>query len=396
MTADFDSLMGRQTVADVRAAVVAAGGVVGWAVSSLPPLSRLRKLALDVVPAIVEAATAINAEAIRGGLLDYASGLWLDLLVTNLYGIAGRILLTFATTSITFTNAGANSYNFAIGEVTVSNGITTYTNTSAFTLSPTGNPGATASIDVIATVAGSAGSADAATITTMVTVFDGVACTNPAAAIGNDREEDDALRSRARLSRAALSNAGHEDALRFVALSATRTDGTAIGATRVQVVPDVPSIGDVAVYLADADGALAGADVTRIDYLLRTLVVPTGVNYLGTFAAVEVAVPITYTALARERDGFTTGEIEDFVADAIVDLFASYPIGGYITPSTTPDGRVYRSEISAVISQAQSSVDDPRPIVDVTLSLPAANVTLAPGEVAVPGAPTATITLVGG
>jgi hypothetical protein len=393
MTVTFDDLVARQTVANIRTAVIAAANVVNWSVSLLPPLSRLRKLALDVVPIVVELASRPNAEAIRGGLLDFASGIWLEALAINLFGLDGRILLTFATTTVTFANAGPEPYSFAVGEVIVGNGFATYKNTEAFTLAASG-PLATKTVDVIATIAGSAGNADAGDITTMVTTFDGVTCTNPSAARGTDREEDEALRVRARLSRAAISNSGHVDAIKFIALSALRTDGSAIGATRVQVVEHVPSIGDVSTYLADADGALAGDDVDRIDYLIRTLVTPTGVNYLGTFAAVEIIVPITYTARARERDGFTTDEIEDFVEVDINDLFADYPIGGYIEAG--PEGTLYRSEISAVISQAQSTADDPRPIVDVTLTLPAANVTLDPGEVAVPGVIISTVTLVSG
>jgi hypothetical protein len=383
VSVDFESLMARQSVADIKTSLIAACETVGFYVSRLPGLSRLRKLALDVVPNIVDAATSINAEAIRGGLLDYASGQWLELLAINLYGITdGRIGETFATTTITFTNTGANSYSFSDGEVIVSNGVVTY-RAAAFDLAPTGNPGATAEVSVTCTVAGSAGNADAETITTMVTTFNGVTCTNDAEARGTDEETDEQLRERCRLSRAALSNAGPVDAIEYVARSATRTDGTSIGVTRVQVVEDQDDMGDVSVYLADADGEVAGDDVTRINTLLRTLVIPTGVNYLGTFAATTVTVDIAYTARYKTSAGFSTDELAEMVEDALAELFESYPIGGYI--ETPPNGSMYIGEIEATIASITSEESGERPIRSATVSLPAADVELEPGEVAVLG-----------
>lgn len=381
MSVDFESLMARQSIADIRTSVIAACEAVGFYVSRLPGLSRLRKLALDVVPVIVEAATGVNADAIRGGLLDYAEGAWLTLLAVNLFGVT-RIGLTFATVDVTFTNTGANSYNFADGEVVVSNGFVTY-RAGAFTLAPNGSDGDEATVSVTCTVAGSAGTSEAGTIDTLVTTFDGVECTNEAAANGTDEETDELLRERCRLSRAALSNAGPVDAIAFVARSATRTDGSAIGVTRVQVVEDSPSMGDVAVYLADADGTVDSGDVTTIDGLLRTLVVPTGVNYLGTNSATTVTVAITFTARYKSSVGFSQSELLTMVTAALTEMFATHPIGGYI--ESGPNGVMYRNEIVATIAGVRGEESTERPIKSVTVSLPAGDVTLTPGQVATLG-----------
>lgn len=389
MTITFTDLVGAQTVEDVRSAVKAAAAAVAWPVTSLPPLARLRKLALDVVPVLLQAQTRVQQEAIRGGLLDFARGIWLDALAENVFGLS-RIGETFATTPVTLTNGGSNNYLFAAGEVQVGNGVVVYTNLEPLTLGPLGS----VSGDFICTAIGSAGNADPGDIDTMVTTFSGVTCTNPGAARGNDREPDDELRARCRASRAAMSPAGAADAYRFLALSAARLDGSSIGVTRVQVVEDVPSMGDVAVYLADGDGPPAGADVTRIDALMRQLVVPVGVNFLGALGVTPVTVPVNYTAIARAGDGLTSDEIKAVVATALGDLFATYPIGGYITPSSTPDGLLFRTEIQSVISQAQGAADDPRPIINVTLAAPASDVTLNPGEVPVLGTITASVTLI--
>jgi hypothetical protein len=383
MSIDFDSLMARQSVADIKASMIAACETVGFYVSRLPGLSRLRKMALDAVPAIVNTATAVNAEAIRGGLLDYASGVWLELLAINLFGIeAGRIRETFATTRVTFTNASAQTYIFDDDEVVVSNGAVTY-KAAAFSLAATGNPGASITVDVTATIAGSSGSADAGAITTMVTTFGGVTCTNASAAVGTDEETDAQLRTRCRLSRAALSNAGHVDAIRFVALSATYEDGTPVGVTRVQVVEDIPSMGDVSVYLADADGAVSDEAKDRVDHLLRTLVIPTGVNYIDTYSATNVIVAITHTSRFKESDGLSEEEREALVEEALAEMFASHPIGGYVEAG--PDGVMYRGEIATTIGTVQGEENGARPIKSVTVSVPSGDVTLEPGEVAVLG-----------
>jgi hypothetical protein len=383
MSIDFDSLMARQSVADIKASMIAACETVGFYVSRLPGLSRLRKMALDAVPAIVATATEINGEAIRGGLLDYASGVWLELLAINLFGIeAGRIRETFATTRVIFTNAGAQSYIFDDDEVVVSNGTVTY-KAAAFSLAPAGNDGDEVEVDVTATIAGTDGNAEAGEITVMVTTFGGVSCTNPSNARGTDEETDDQLRERCRLSRAALSNAGPVDAIQYVARSATRTDGTAIGVTRVRVVEDIPSMGDVEVYLADADGTVATEDVERIDDLLRTLVIPSGVNYLDTNSATEVTVNIVHTSRFKESDGISEEEREALVEEALAEMFESHPIGGYVEAG--PDGVMYRGEIATTIGNIQGEENGARPIKSVTVSTPSGDVTLTPGQVAVLG-----------
>jgi hypothetical protein len=383
MTVDFDSLMSRQSISDIRASVVAAGEVVGFYASRLPGLSRLRKLALDVVPAVVYTATGVHADAIRGGLLDYASGVWLELLAINLYGITeGRIRETFATVQVTFTNTGTGQYNFAAKEVRVSNGVVEY-EAAPFALAPVGNDGDTATVSITCKVAGSAGSAAADTITTMVTTFDGVEVTNPTAANGTDEETDEQLRQRCRLARAALSNAGPVAAIEYVARSARREDGSAIGVTRVQVVEDTPSMGDVWVYLADADGPVTSDDAIRIDYLLRTLVIPTGVNYLGAAPATTVTVNITHTSRYKASVGFSTDELADMAEAALDAMFAEHPIGGYV--ETPPNGSLYRDEIAATISSVQGDESTERPIKSTVVSLPSGNVALTQGQVAARG-----------
>jgi hypothetical protein len=176
---------------------------------------------------------------------------------------------------------------------------------------------------------------------------------------------------------------GSKDAYRYVATSATRGDGTAIGITKVAVISD-GTTGDVQVYLADADGAPDPADVTIIDALLEETVVPHGINWLGAAGATEVTVDIEGTIVVRDADGLSDDDILDdetgIVPAALDELQAEWPIGGYIIPPV-PTGVLPIDEIRARISQAQALPTDPRPIIRVTLTSPAADVSLAEDEV---------------
>jgi hypothetical protein len=176
------------------------------------------------------------------------------------------------------------------------------------------------------------------------------------------------------------------DAIRFVALSATYEDGTPVGITRVQVVEDSPSMGDVRVFLADADGAVSDEAKDRVDHLLRTLVIPSGVNYIDTYSATNVTVTITHTSRFKESDGLSEEEREALVQEALAAMFADHPIGGYV--ETPPNGVMYRNELAATIAGIQGEESGARPIKSVTVSVPSGDVTLAPGEVAVLGAVT--------
>jgi len=394
---DFADLIESQTLDDVRAAFSSAATAVSWAVDKLPPLARLRKLA-DVAARTIYAMTQVQAAAIRGGFRDFASGVWLEALAEQVYGLeGGKITETFATTTVTFTNASNEPYSFAAGEVIVGNAVTGKTYTcAAFDLAAFGFAGATVDVAVIAVEAGTGSNADPGDITEIVgSAYDGVTVTNATAAVAVDTETDEALRVRCEAALAEISPDGAALAYTSIALNAVRVDDTPIGVTKVQVVQHVPDMGDVTVYLADGDGIVAPADVTIIDEEIRDRVLPLGVSYVDTYSATPVTVAITYSATARADDGLTAAEIEDLVEAALIELFASpkdNPIGGNII-GAGPTGTLFASKIRATIEQVRAAPEEPQPIVDVTLTLPAADVTLNPGEVAVLGTITPTVTL---
>lgn len=333
-----------------------------------------------VVAPVIKVYSDVNTEAIKGGILDFAEGLWLDALGVGVYNTP-RVKVTFATTDVTFTNTTGELYDEDAGDVVVSAGTQgpTYRTTAQLYLTPGGQ----ATVGVRAEVAGSGSNAAVGAIDTMVIGPQGVTLNNAGAALATDREEDDPYRERCRLATAATSPMGSKDAYRYVATSAVHEDGTAIGITKVAVISD-GTTGDVQVYLADADGAPDPADVTIIDALLEETVVPHGINWLGADGATEVVIDIEGTIVVRDADGLSDDDILDdetgIVPMALSELQAEWPIGGYVIPPV-PTGVLPIDEIRARISQAQALPTDPRPIIRVTLTSPAADVSLDENEV---------------
>jgi hypothetical protein len=402
----FDDLVTATTLADIRATVVQAATTIGWSIESLPRRARLRALGLQVVPEAIYAYVEVQRVAIRGAFRDLAEGGWLRALARQTFGVE-PFEESYVTVPVLITNFDALPYSFAAGEVRVQNAVTqqTYTNVSPFYLEPAGVVGDADSVDFIADNPGSDANADTGDISVMATPFGTVTCLNLSNGRADDDELDEPLRERMGLSLASRSPNGAADAYAYLARSAVRlpdgtyalplpgeviVDATSVGITKTQVLEDEPEIGDVTLYLADADGVPAGADVTGINGLVLTIVRPTGVNFLGTFAATPVTVNITYTAKVRASDGFTVSEVQAFVAEALAVLFASArdnPIGGV-------NGYFYRAALLACIQRAQPAAagpNDPRPIVDVSALTPGADVAVAAGEVPVLGTVLGTI-----
>ncbi len=386
----FSELIAETTEAAVQAALQAAGEIVGLDFEGMAPNAVVRAIGRSVVPKVIYDAFGVITKMARGGFLDFAQdGPWLNALGEQMFGTT-RIEMTFATTPCTFTNTSGNVYVFINEQVIVQNAVTKKTyKAAAFSLAESGAEGDEVTVDVIAIEGGTASNADAGDISVLVTTFDGVTVTNEAAARATDLEPRAAYIARCRLAAGAISPNGAEDAYRYVALSATREDGTAIGATKVHVLDDDVS-GQVTVYVTDGDGNMDAGDVTRIDELITSIVVPHGIDYQGTFEATAVTIPVTYTATALASEGLTEDEIEELVDAALAELFESTvhaPIGGIA-------GFMYASKIRATIEQVRAEPGSPQPIVDVTLTLPAANVAIADDEVPVLGLVTPTINMI--
>lgn len=322
--------------------------------------------------------TKLAVQAIAGGLLDYSAGGWLTLLARNMYAVE-RIPRTAATCTVRLTNAGAGVYPIAAGDITVAASGTgkTYRTQDTGTLAAFG----TLDLSVLAEEPGSESSAAIGEIDTIVSpTLIGVSAENTTVAVGSDEESDEALRIRCRESLAALSPDGAAAAYAYVARSALRTDGTSIGVTRVRVSA---TAGVVSVLLADPDGAPEAGDVTRIDDLIQTQVVPLGVT-CSVAGAEAQTIAITYTSYVPTATPASDAEIKAQQLTSLEQYFSTIPIGGF--PTAVPGaGKVYHDLLRSRISDAVAEV------FTTTLATPAADVSMTATKVAILGTVTGTI-----
>jgi len=412
----FDELIQPQTQETHRAAMQSAGVLVGTNYEALPPLDMNRTLALQATPTAMTMRDGLVNEAIRGGFKDWAEGQWLSLLAENQYGLlGGRLPETFARTTVTFTNSTAGEFTFGPLEQIIKSSVTgrIFNNENEFVLKPTGDAdgGDVVDVVVIAEAAGSDYNAAAGTLTEMLPAIDGVTLTNAIAAIASDEETSPQLRTRMNDALGALSPEGPPEIYKDVARNTyVLEDGTYIythdpdaypgavniGIVRVQVVEDVPDLGDVTVYLATGAGVPTAPQVAAVHELFLLWARPKGVALLPTAAATLVPVNIVYSATYRTRYGVTEEQLEGFVETALEEFFLDEernPLGGVIVPPG-PGGSMFRTELSEVISSSRGSPDAPAPIVNISALTPLADTALSVGQLAVLGTVTPTFTAI--
>jgi len=341
----FSDLLSTKTLDDWKRVIVNTATLVGlktenWAEGGFTRtlvalFAQLYKTAGDVVRLIA-----------ASGFLDTAEGDWLTLLAKNLFNVE-RIEATFASApnSLTLTNTGGGLFVLDAGDVIVAHNVTgkTYRNTTGGTLSP--GVGQTLVLDLVAEEAGSDSNAGIGTITTLVTTFLGVTCTNTVALAGVDEELDADLRQRCRDSLAQLALGGIKRAYEFFAKSAVREDGTAIGVTRVMVMP-APGDGTVVVFIASASGEVAAPDVAIVQADFDENVTPYGFDATATSASnVEITVPCTIWIPASL--GLSEADAREAVFDALEAYVQTLPIGGVVI---SPDsGKVFWRALLGVV-----------------------------------------------
>lgn len=94
---------------------------------------------------------------------------------------------------------------------------------------------------------------------------------------------------------------------------------------------------------------------------------------------------MTYELWIYTRAGLTAAEVEDLVEGALLDLFASTPIGGHRVGSSR---KLYQDDIKAAIGSVRDEV------FHVVVTAPATDVVMAINEVPALGTVTATVHLV--
>lgn len=337
------------------------------------------------------------------------------------FGVA-RLDATFATGTITITNASGSAQSFAPGSLTFTRDtpflgqtyaptyrnapdVSIYTNPDGTATVANGN---TIDIHIVAEEQGIGSNADAGTVSLVTVLATGATATNAAAILAASRESADPYRDRCRIARSLLSLQGPADAYRFIALGAMKDDdgnifffppgslttavgidslgtfqqfpnarGTTLGINRVYVRRD-SSTGLVVAYFATASGDPGAQALTDLTALFDQVYWP-DCTTRSFNRAVEVTVNLVGTIKAKSGAGVTTSSIDAAATAAASAAFPTYDIGGF--DQTAGAGTLYKQELESMVNGSDSH------IYLVTLGTPAGNTALAEGRVAKLGGP---------
>ncbi|OFV81985.1 MAG: hypothetical protein A2Y78_00175 [Acidobacteria bacterium RBG_13_68_16] len=321
------------------------------------------------VSRILESRDAQASLFIRSGFLLSSEGAWKTLIAAEFFDVT-RVAATYATSTITLANGAGGFYQRDAGDLVVKSSTSgvTYHSTAAFTLAS--GPGTTTTVAVIADEEGADGSAIVNAIDTLVSTMTGVTITASTAAVGLDEQSDASLDEACLNSLGALSPNGPPDAYNSVVTDPDRTGTSAI--TRAASTEN-SSTGVVTVYVAGPSGDVASGDVVLAQAAIDAWATPLCITATAVNAT-ETTVTVTASVSGDDIPASVDADCEALIGS----LFGSTPIGGLVSRS-------------ALISLIHGyCVDEGATDVTVTMSAPAADVTLATG--AVPVAGTITIT----
>ena len=188
---------------------------------------------------------------------------------------------------------------------------------------------------------------------------------------GRDREADPELRRRNQLKWSTLSPNAPAAAYEWFALNARDTNGDLVGITKVDVSqPD--GLGAFYVYIANAELTATTQQVTDVQAWIDDRRNPTADPTVVAASEVTVSPTVSVTAL-RGTTSTLTSNVQEVVADYINGL----PIGG-TKLDTSATGFVLLSEIIDAVMELDG-------VIDCKVTNPLSDISIAQGEVAVPG-----------
>lgn len=333
----IDELTNPLTSSDVKATIYNGLAAVGVDTTVWKPGAIVRTI-VAIFSIMFAAFTVWSAKAVRAGFLLLGNDPnWLRSSAKYDYG-TNFFPATFATGFVTIVNSGAGVYSWNPGELLISASLVVrgspvvkfYTNSDAVSV---GASATVTGIPIIAQEIGADSTAGAGAINTLVPAISGLSVSNPAAVVGRDDEESQALINRALAQASAVSPAGPRDAYRAVLSAAMRADGSQI-ANRIKVIPGNP----VTVIAGTDSGTISSGDLAILDATMQTKVVPIGVP-----ATIAAAVQVVQNATinvdmydSTETDAEVIARIQTAVENAVRDL----PLGGD-APYTAGAGTLY-------------------------------------------------------
>lgn len=375
------TLLLKQTKTQIYEYALGIAAALGLAVSSWQPGDPTRSL-YHVESELLATLEEIVSGYVTSGFLDYAEGDWLKVLAKQVYNVdvPGA---TYATTDVVLTNAGGGVYTVDPGDITVKSSLTgkTYRSTTGGYLPALGS----ITISVEAEEPGSDSTAGAGEIDEMVTIFLGVTCSNPLAAVGVDEQDAATTRKQCRDKLGSLSSNGPSDVYSFVALNSTLTGTTAVN--RVKVFPDSET-GQVSVAVAGPSGAVSAPIVGLVQSAIVKWATPLCVTPVVA-SAVNSPINVIATIWIKQSVNLTSTQIQAGVQSAMVDLFDSHPIGGDILLPGSPVGVLAQETVESKVRSAY-----PSHIVKVDVAIPSSDVSVSATTVLVLGTVTTTVNFV--
>lgn len=308
---------------DVMAQELSYAQVIGLPATAWQPISIGREIMYINASVVASFSEVMQSGVVAGGFITYAKGGWLTLLCHELQE-TDRIEANYASGLITLTNSTGLPIPVSAGDVRVLNETTekTYTSTAADTIPANGS----IQLAFVADQPGTASNLTSTDVLSLVNTIPGVTPSFYENLVGQNEETDSALRTRARQANAKASPNGPAAAYEYFAKSTTRPDGTNVGVTRV----NAKSVnGTIVLYLATPTGALTTTDAQYVFDNVNSNVVPTGMAlFIPTPTCVELPFSVAIAFRKNPNSSALNQDIADRVEAAIVDYFASVPVGG--------------------------------------------------------------------
>jgi len=366
------------TVEQLRTTLLATLTTLGFPATSWH-LGAVIRTIVSLFAATLSPFTDLLVLVAKSGFLDWAEGVWLDLVAEQVYSTPRNPALPAAGT-VTLNNSAGGSFGpYAPKTWKVFNPATgkVYWNTETFSLAPLETDKVVA---IEAVEVGSGSTSNAGTITGIETSMPGVACSNAAALLGFDAESDANLRIRCRLKLASLSPNGPAEAYQYVALSYALNGGVTV--TRTRPVLD-SATGQSTLYVAGPSGALSGPDVAKIQTAIGLLCKPLGFD-CTVVSATNKSVSFIQTVYVYSALNLLTAEVQAAVEAELDEWILTMPIGGDFIVSGS--GKLFVNAAEATIMRARTTEAAGQQIHQVQMTTPAADVALLASEVVVKGA----------
>lgn len=321
MQLPIDEILTPTSAESLANTMLSALELVGVPARSWRPGGVARSI-VGAAASVVSIAANLVASVCGASFTETASGAWLTLHASSVFGIDRRPA-THATGEVVLINDGGGDWTFASGDLVLYSSRTNqrYRVIGGGTLPSNG----TLTVTVVAVEAGTIGSAETGGIDSLETSWPRVSCSNPQALVGADEQSDEELRLACRNARPAMSTRGPRDIYEHAASVATLADGTPAGITRCTLDLSSVTSGIVSLYVATPSGEATPLQLAAVIEAVERIARP-DVAVANVYSAYALPIDCSVTIYVRRGDA---AAVQREAVDALRALAASTPIGGY-------------------------------------------------------------------